>query len=291
MFNTLTRSWTLAKASWQVLRQDPELALFPAIAFATLLVVAGGFVGIGFGVSAFDLDKGINLQGAVLVALYYFVMYFIIIYFQVALVCAVRQRLAGGNPNLASGVRQANQRLGAIASWALVSALVGLILKALEAAAEHSSNTFVRIGGQIAVAVIGVAWSLAAFFVIPVIAAEGVGGLAALRRSASVVKQRWGEAVVGQAGVALVIWILAAIVGVAFFGIGISLVVSGGWIGVGVGYFVIAAGVVVLAVIISAGAALQSIYTTVLYDYATAGRSAQQFGETVLARAFNQKVG
>ena len=43
----------------------------------------------------------------------------------------------------------------------------------------------------------GLAWGLATFFVVPVLAVEGLGPIAAVSRSASVFRHRWGETLSG----------------------------------------------------------------------------------------------
>ena len=286
MFGSIGRSWNLAKQSLGVVRKDPELMIFPIIAFIAGVVVAGILGGVGFATGAFGGSQSISALGILFIFLFYFGTYFITIYFQVALVASVKLRLSGGNPTLGYGVREANKRLGAVLTWAVIAAIVGLLLRLLEGAARNNTRGWGRIVAQIAIGLVGMAWSLATFFVIPVIAYEGVGSFEAIKRSVGVIKRSWGEAVVGQAGITLVMGLLALIVGAAFGIVGILALTSGSTAGLAIGIVLISIAVLGVLFIVALSSTLQSIYTTALYEYATAGRTGDYFSLDTLAGAF-----
>lgn len=284
MFAAIGRSFRLIKESFRLLRHDPELIWLTVGSFVgvgVLVLVLGGF-GLTIGV----VDAGtesVKPSAFILLGLGYFLTSFVIIYFQVALVASVMHRMDGGDPDLAYAIRQANHRLGAIVTWALISATVGLLLKALESMARSQSGAG-RIVGSIIIGILGFAWSLMVFFVIPVIVAEDAKGIGAIKRSASTLKSRWGEAIIGNQGIGLITFLaILVLAGVPVF-LGImafntSVVLGGTLIGVGaaIGMFV-AAG----------GSALDSTYRAVLYEYATKGE-AGTFSREVLDSAFRPK--
>ncbi len=283
MFQALARSWRLSQQSIGVLRKDPELMLFPVISFVSGIVVAGVIGGLGFAVGGFG-ENGATGLGALFILLFYFVTYFAAIYFQVALVASVKFRLAGGNPNIGYGVRESNKRLWAIVTWAAIAAIVGLLLRLLEEAVRRNTRGVGSVVAQVIIGLVGMAWSLAVFFVIPVIVYEGVDGIEAIKRSTAVVRKRWGEAVVGQGGIGLVMILLAIAVGAVFGGLGVLVWASGG----GPAFGILFIGVAVLGIlfIIALASTLQSIYTAVLYQYATTGQAGQGFPADVLERSF-----
>lgn len=291
MFDALSRSWKLAGESLKVLRKDPELMVFPVISFIAGVVVAGVLGGIGFATGSFSGDQGISGLGILFIFLFYFGAYFVTIYFQVALVASVKLRLSGGNPTLGYGVRQATQRLGSVVTWAIIAALVGLLLRLLEEAAKRNTRGWGRMLAQVIIGLVGMAWSLATFFVIPVIAYEGVGGFEAIKRSMGVVKRRWGEAVVGQASIMLVMWILAIAVGAVFGIVGILALGGGGTAWIIVGAIFLAVGVLGVLFIIALSSTLQSIYTVVLYEYAIVGRVGDEFSHDAIEGAFRPAPG
>jgi hypothetical protein len=291
MFASFGRSFRLAKESFYVLRQDPELLLLTAASFISVVIVGLITGAIGFGSGLFESGGGeeweIDSLGFLILGLGYFVGYFFVIYFQVALVCAIQLRMSGGDPNVWYGLIRANHRLGAIMSWTLIAATVGLLLRLLEGAARGRNG-----GGQMVSVVIlrllGVGWALLVFFVVPVIAAEGTGGFSAIRRSSSIVKQRWGEAVIGNSGMGLFTGVLIAI------GSGIPLAIGlmslqGSSVGnVMVGSVLVAIAIAIGLFIMVLSASLNSTYRAVLYSYAVTGKSIGFLKET-LDNAFVSK--
>ncbi len=128
----------------------------------------------------------------VLLFIMYLVLYFIGIYFNTAIIGCATIRLDGGNPTIKDGFRIANKNLRAIACWALIAATVGVILSAIRERAG--------VLGQIVISLIGFAWTMAAFFVIPVYIYENLSVSKAIKRSAHVFKDTWGETFIGYFG-------------------------------------------------------------------------------------------
>src|SRR3990172_8634443 len=105
MFQRMSRTWTLFKASWQVLKSDKELALFPVLSslacllllasFIVPAVVSGAFEGGGPGSGA----EGEESQVMVLALsfAFYFGSFFIVTFFNTALVACAVKRLEGGD--------------------------------------------------------------------------------------------------------------------------------------------------------------------------------------------------
>jgi hypothetical protein len=203
---TFQRSIALAKASWAVLRQDKELALLPILSFLAWLVVAATFV-LPIVVVAGDASDDSwtsNPVTWVLSFLGYLAVTYVMIFFNAAIVCGADERLRGGNPSLASALRGAWERAGVLFPWALLSATVSLILRAIEERAG--------IVGRIVVGLIGIAWSLVTFLVLPILVVERLGVGAAVKRSTELFKRTWGENVVTNGGISL-LGLVAAIAG------------------------------------------------------------------------------
>ena len=284
MFASIGRSFRLIGESYRVLRQDPELiwltlGSFLAIAFVT--VVLGGF---GLSIDAFGTqDDPMTGSGFVLLAVGYFLGYFALIYFQVALVAAVMHRMDGNDPDLRYAISQANHRLSAIVIWATIAATVGLLLKVLESMARGKEGPGHMVA-SIVISILGFAWSLMVFFVIPVIVVEQKSGVEAIKRSSSTLKSKFGEAVIGNQGIGLIMLLaIVVLAGIPLF-VGFTVLnvsgVAGGSIilvAIGIGVFIAAA-----------GSALDSTYRAVLYRYATVGQTGD-FSREVLDSAFRPK--
>ena len=117
MFDRLSRSWRLVKASAAVLRQDKELLLFPLISLGALVLVLASFavpvIGLGVldGLSGHS-DQRISIGMYAIAFLFYFSQYFVIFFFNAALVGAAMMRLDGGNPTFGDGLRIASAKIG-----------------------------------------------------------------------------------------------------------------------------------------------------------------------------------
>jgi hypothetical protein len=271
----IARSWAMFKASWRVLSTRKELALFPVLSGIATLIVAAGFAAPALLASRHSIDAGTGLRPVsyVLFFLGYLVLAYIAIFFQAALISQADIALRGGDPSVAGGIEAARRKAGAILPWALLSATVSLVLRSLEDRAG--------VVGRFAIGLVGVAWTLVTYLVVPILVLENVTVGAAIRGSSALFKRTWGENVVGNAGVGLVS-LLAALPGAAVFAIGVS---SGG--AAGVGLMVLGGAWLVLVAVVSS--ALSGIYQTALYRYAASGSVAPAFADANLGQAFPQR--
>lgn len=281
MFEKFSQSWELMKASAGVLRSDKELLLFPALsALCCLIVAATFFVPAAFAglFDHFSRDE-INPVLALLGFLFYLVQYFVIIFFNTALVGAAMIRLRGGDPTVGDGFRIALSKLPAIFGYALISATVGIILRALQERAGFI--------GRWIVGLIGAAWTIATFLVVPVLVNNDVGPLDAVKRSVELLKKTWGENLIGNVGVGLVFGVLMFVMVMA----GILLIAAAA--SAKSGMLVVAAvavmvfGIVVLSLI---QAALTGIYAAAIYRYAEEGVVGGGFDRDLVANAFRVKA-
>ena len=280
MFARLSRSWSLIKASAGVLAQDKELLVFPLLsAICTLLVVAA-FVLPALGLRALDgvRSGGVSVAMYVLGFLFYLVQYFVIFFFNSALVGAALIRLDGGDPTLRDGLRIASSKWVSILGYAAIAATVGLILRSLQERAGWL--------GRIVVGFLGVAWTVASFLVVPVLVSRDVGPLDAIKESALLLKKTWGENLIGQGGVGLVF----SLIFVAMTVLGALAIVGAAMSGSGVVIGLVVA-LVVIAFLLAAliHAALSGIYSAALYRYAVGQEASIGFDGQLLQRAFAVK--
>src|SRR5260221_1990754 len=165
--NKLSNTWALAKVSWDVLRADTELLLLPVLsALCAILVSVMFFVPLMLAPKVLSGSPA-RFEVYLGVFLFYFVNYFVVIFFNTALIGAATTRLQGGDPTLGTALGFAWENVGRIAQWAAVAATVGIILRMIEE----------RVGwlGKLIVSLIGAAWGLATYFVIPVLVYEQLG--------------------------------------------------------------------------------------------------------------------
>jgi hypothetical protein len=262
------RSFALVGQSYRILMQDKELMVLPLISGVIMVAVVAG-AALGFGVDTAKVERhGPDLYLPLF--LMYVVTYSIGIFFQAAVVAGATERMRGGDPTVGSALGAAARRLGAILMWAVVAATVGVAIRAVQD----------RLGfiGKILAGLFGVAWSLATFFVVPVLVLEERSIPDSFRRSVSVFRQTWGETVVGgttlgAAGVCA--WFtLIAITGLLAMVIGVAAVA------------VFALGAVFLMIFFSA---LQGVYVASLYRFATDGGAPSGVDVALMREAFVQK--
>ncbi|MEO8036940.1 MAG: DUF6159 family protein, partial [Acidobacteriota bacterium] len=170
MVETFRRSYRIFRQSLSILSQDKEILIFPVLsgiftilAFGTMVFggVATGF----FARLAGDHSLPSNLLGYAGLFVWYFVSWFIVIFFNVAVIHCAKMRLDGGDPTVADGFRAAAKHLPRIAAWAAISATVGLILRVV---AERG-----KLIGKIVSSFVGAAWAVATYFIVPVMIFEG----------------------------------------------------------------------------------------------------------------------
>jgi hypothetical protein len=283
MFARLSRSWNLVKASAGVLAEDKELLVFPLISTGALIVVLIAFAVPVIGLGALDgmaggQDGRISTAMYVVGFLFYFVHYFVIIFFNTALVGAAMIRLDGGNPTLRDGLNVAMSKLGVIAGYALIAATVGMILRAIEE----------RVGfiGRIVVGLLGAAWAIATYLVVPVLAARDVGPIDAVKESALLLKKTWGENLIGHVGLGLAFGLI--IFGVILVG-GFFVLVAA--MGHSAFLMITALVLTILAVgiLLLVQGALTGIYAAALYRYATKGETTSGFAAEDMKLAFARK--
>ena len=283
MFERFSRSWTLIKASAGVLSKDKELLVFPALSgIATLLVMASFALPlIGMGVfeqmgerSAAELPVGVYVLGF----MFYLTQYTVIFFFNTALVGAAMIRLRGGNPTVSDGLRIASAKLPAIFGYALIAATVGMILRVVQERAGWL--------GRWVAGLLGAAWTVASFLVVPVLVSREIGAIDAVKESASLLRKTWGENVIGQGGIGLVFGLITFLVMM----LGIGLIV-GAAMSQSVPLIVAAVATLVVLVIGLAliQAALTGIYSAALYRHASGEGSSDGFDNQLLDQAFAMK--
>jgi hypothetical protein len=251
----LQNSIDLAKASWSVLRDDRKLTVLPLLSALATLVVALAF----FGPIALIVNNGSGDSSKpvtwILGAVGYLVITYVFVFFNAALVFAADKRLRGEPVTIGEAVHAAGARAHVLLPWAVLSATVSIVLRAIEERAG--------IIGRIVGSLIGIAWSLVTFLVLPVLVIEQLGPIEAVKRSTELFKRTWGENMIANAGIGIVA-LVATIVGAIPC---VLLIAIGGPIAV-LGIVVLVAWVIGVQIV---AAALTGILQMALYRYAVDG--------------------
>lgn len=269
----------LAKTSWEVLKQDRELLWLPVLSFlaSIVLIVAVAIPAIAM-IDTTDSPTGeetsVSPAVAVLGVLAVMALSIVSVFFNGALVAGAHDRMTGGDPTVRSAVSRAFSRISGLVPWALLAASVGLVLQALR---ERAGGL-----GRFVVGIIGAAWEVATFLVVPAVVIDQLGAVDGLKRSGSLLRQTWGENIAAQVGFGL-LGFLAAIP--AFVVVAVAAA-SGS-----TGFIVIAviAAVAWVATVTVVLTALNAIFQTALYMYATSGTIPSGFEQSPLTNAFEPR--
>ena len=280
MFNRIGNSWALLKASVAVLRADKELVVFPIVSTIAVLVVTASFALPMLFAGFFDtLIKGdTQILGYIVGFAFYVVQYFVIIFANSALVGAALIRLRGSDPTVADGFRIALQRIGVILLYALISATVGQILRAISERGKTVGRIVSSIGGM--------AWNLATYLVVPVLVVEDVGPLEAVKRSANYLKRTWGEQIAGNFGLGIIfglVTVLVILIAIPVFYL-VIMTKSIALIAVTAVLFVLA-----FAFLGLINSTLNGIYVAAVYRYAAEGETDSFFAKEMVQGAFRPK--
>lgn len=287
-----SQSVALAKESWRVVRTDREILLFPLLGGVGMVLVGILFmVPLGLTDLPSALQRGDDraiVPALVVLWLFLFCQTLVVLYAQTALIGAALIRLRGGDPTVSDGLAVASSRLGAIVGFAAISATVGLILQVLGALArgkgQERGGGAAAVLGSIVVALVGAAWSVATYFVVPVMIVEQLGPTAALRRSAAIIRRAWGESAIVNVGMGLVFGLIY--VGVAVVGGGVAYALFNARVLAG-GLAIAALTVLALCIVALVQGALKGVFVAALYRYAVDGEvSPAYFEEDLLRRAF-----
>lgn len=283
MFDKIAYTWELMKASNDVLRRDKELLVFPLISsIACVLVLASFALPIWFTKSYEFPDETAAMINKVayygVVFLYYVCNYFIITFFNTAIVAGAVERMSGGDPTVGSCLRAAFDRLPQVLGWALVAATVGLVLRTIE---ENS-----KMVGRIVAGLIGMAFTIVSFLVVPVLVVERKGPIEAFKESASLLRKTWGEQIVGNFSFGLLFFVLS-LPAYLLIGLGIAGAIALESLALGVAG--IALGVVYLIGLALWQSALQAIFQAAVYLHVADRLNPNAYPAKLLGDAMRRK--
>ena len=259
---SISRSWDLLGQSFTVLKSDKELMWLPILSAifcltATVIILGIGLIWVlppGVPIPRDPVaQKELSKQMAPFFFLFYIATYSVSSYFNVALVSIASNRLDGGNATLNDGLQVAWMRKWSIFQWALFAATIGMLIQMFDRRAGVLGRIFTRLAGA--------AWSIASFFVIPLLAAENISPVDALLKSGQIVRKRWGEQIAGGLSFGIIFVLLALPA--------IALPIMGARLGQREMIAGLAAMVVYWVLLGIINSAAQGIFVAALYRYAT----------------------
>ena len=303
----LSRSWQLFKSSVVVIRKHPKLLVFPIVTSLLTVVIALFFLAPlvlvllaphwvqntpwqvlveRWGFVRFHNGTGGNAQfqllATLLLAGLYLLNMFLATFCGVAFNSQIMEALAGGDVSIQQGLQAACVRWKSVLLWSLLAGTVGLFIRALE-----QRFSFL---GRIVAGSIGLAWSVAAIFAIPILVRDvSVSNpFEVLTKSAKTLKASWGEMLAGYVGMqgtnllflwgSLLLWIITG---------GLAILTHNAWI-------LLVVGLPWLLSLVAYGylASIASrVYLCALYMYAAEGVVPDPYNASMMNMAWKMKKG
>jgi hypothetical protein len=290
LIERFVNAFHLARDCWKILCADLSLLLLPLFSGVACILVMLSFI------APQSLDQEGILAGIVRLArlldvetndaswkswgtifLFYFCLNFIIFYFNAALVHCCLFRLRGIPVNLFHGLLAATRRLPQLLAWSVVSATVGLVIRIVERAGRHQGQS----RRYFLIQIFGVLWSVATYFIVPVLVIERVGPLKAFKRSVKVLTRTWGDQIEGRVGIdfcAFPIWLI----GFVMLGFGIKAGVTTS----SINPVLVGLGILWLLTTALIHSTLDTVLLSALYLYSTQDEIPAQWEAAQMEQAF-----
>lgn len=273
-FTRLSNGWQLANLSFATINQNRSLLLFPVFSSIALILVLATFFGGTFLLVGDEIETLMNneeygnLPGYALIFFYYLVNFFVIVFFNAALIHCALKVLNGEETSVGDGLSFAFSRIEKIFAWSLLSATVGTLLQALQDMGKI---------GEIVASLIGIAWSILTFFVVPILVYENLGVIDSVKQSGRLMKEKWGESLAANVSFGLFHFLAIIAAAVVFF-----LLTSVNMI------LAIVVSVLMVLVASTVISAARTVFVAAVYNHVT-GRPAGDFDGEMLDSVFVHK--
>jgi len=281
MAGTFSQSFRLVKESFNVLRKDRAIMLFPIITGIVIILLIFPFV-LSIGLIE-NLEKVeiiapnyFSYLFYLLIFLFYLTIYFVVIFFNVGLITCAYIRLTGGDPTFSNGFKYALKHIKRIFLWSLISATIGVIIVMIEK---------LKIFNRIIIWIFGISWGLLTFFILPVLIFENKSITQSMKKSGYLFTKTWGEIVVSGVSMGFFFLILGLIVSILVMFFFIFSVYTGSLIAISIFILTILCWIM-LGVIHSS---LKGIFIAACYIYAITGKTPLEYHEEIIKNAFMLK--
>ncbi len=273
VFQRISNGWRIGLRGLAIIRDHPKLIIYPVLTGLALISLSVLFFFIALFikdpyVTGWDVHFGGTLDWVALFV-YGLASVFISTFIQVALVYNIDRVFDNEEIDIMAGLEHSSQRIGKVFTWAVFAATVGGILRFV----EENFGTF----GRLVSGIFGLAWGLITYFVIPILTFEDLGPLESARRSADIIKAKWGSTI--GAGATFAAFYILGFVGAIISAVilwrihpAVSLLFS----------------VTAFFLIMSVVSAARTVFLTAAYRH-TLGNTPYDFDETMLDSLFRQK--
>ena len=223
LFERISRGWKMTKLGVAVVRSDPELMVYSFLSGLFSLVAIGAAISSSVGLEVITSNPecvGENCGSELVLAhmaiwfVFYMVVSIITVFWNAAIIASAYERISSGsNPSFSYGIGQAMRCLPQIFVWGIIAGTVGMFIQILEGLAHSDDSPLpLRLIAGLASLVIGIAWWVVTFFMVPMIVLERSGVLNGMERSTELFRRTWGEDVSSHIGTGLLMFLCVLII-------------------------------------------------------------------------------
>lgn len=187
------------RSSLKFLKKNPDLIILPVLSIMALVILLFSLIKV---LIYFQVNQSIFIMGLVLI---YFLLAFVALIFNAALVACAIQRLQEGKLSLFQALLLSLKKVGALFKWTMISATFSVLFSSL----EHLSTALAKLLASI----FGFSWTVNTHFVLPIMMDENLSPIAAFKQSIQRVGKGWRD--IGSLNL-LVFLVFLALGGIAY---------------------------------------------------------------------------
>lgn len=203
---------------------------------------------------------------------YDLIVFLVMTYFNAASITVVAIRLRGGNPTFRDGVEAATTKIWPLLIWSVILAFFGILLGLLRVE---------LIGGALIAGTVAFFWSVATYFILPILLFEEEGMVSAMLRSTVFVRWIWRTALSKSSGATVVFIILGVLAAVAV--LPVTIILGGSMVAIAI----LAAALSVLTIVASS---LSCVLVASIYGLVRTGEIPDQASIYSLLRKAVQAI-
>lgn len=293
-------SGQLTKASYGVVKQNPGLYKFTvrAAVYGILFGLIGvlpGIVLLGIGAALTENNNGNASGGAIvmfiigtLLTLAGLIVGTTAANLQMAAMVQATDDVLNGRAINEEACRQAARgKTGVLVAWSAISVAMSIIVSAIRG--DGSGGIVGNIARAILAGLVAAVWAIVTTLVLPVIVLEHLGAVAAIKRSANLIRSTWGEALLGGVRIGARFAFLYILPGILLIVLGAVISIAVGSVAIAGGVLLILIGMALVLLGVVKSATCKNVFGVALYRWATGSGALGPFSDDDLRGAVRTK--
>lgn len=284
--NVFQRSFQIAKYSFNAIKNDKKMFLYPLISglFSGIVYLLLLFISILYALENVEAtnELWVLIENAVKIVSY-LVAAVIVTFFKVCVSYTAKEKFEGRTLSFSGMMRFAYSKIHLIILWAVFASTIGIVLKIIKGIIEGVKFVIVKLVASAAQRITRLAWNIIIVFVVPGIVYYDLMPISAIKKSTEVLKKTWGESIVKYIGIKFA----KKVVYVSIIGLSIICLILGVIYKLSDPIMTAIVGIcfAVFAFAVLLFSCADQVYNTALFVYADKGHAPEGWNEEILASA------